>query len=106
MISHASVITVCVSDQDKAKEFYTKKLGFEVIQDNPMGEGQRWLEVAPPGADTHVVLHTPPGLEGRIGTFTGIVFTAKNVQETYQEMSGRGVEFTEAPKKQPWGGLI
>lgn len=106
MISRVSVVGICVADQDRARAFYTEKLGFEVVRDDPMGEGARWLELMPPGAETHVVLFTPPGQEDRIGTFAGIVFTSSDVMKTYEELKARGVEFTEAPAKQPWGGLM
>lgn len=44
-----------------------KKLGFRVVTDQPLGE-QRWIELRIPGADTRVVLYTPPGREDRVGT--------------------------------------
>ncbi len=71
-----------------------------------MGEDARWLELTPPGAETHVVLFTPPGQEDHIGTFANLVFTAADVMATYEELTARGVEFTEVPAKQPWGGLM
>ena len=44
-----------------------RKLGFRVVTDQPLGE-QRWIELRIPGADTRVVLYTPPGQEDRVGT--------------------------------------
>jgi catechol 2,3-dioxygenase-like lactoylglutathione lyase family enzyme len=46
---HINIVSVPVSDQDRAKDFYVGQLGFELRADNPMGEGQRWLQVGPPG---------------------------------------------------------
>jgi len=57
MLTRIGTITIQVSDQDKALEFYTKKLGFEKRMDQPMGPGQRWIEVAPPGAQTRILLY-------------------------------------------------
>ncbi len=54
MITHVSVVTVYVTDQERAGAFYTDKLGFEVRRDDPMSETARWLEVAPKGL--HAVL--------------------------------------------------
>ena len=55
-------VIIPVSDQDKALEFYTEKLGFEVRSDVPFGEGDRWIEVAPPGSDAAVAIMPPrPG---------------------------------------------
>ena len=65
---------VYVSDQQRALEFYTQQLGFEVRQDDTMPGDLRWLTVALPGRETGILL-----------------------------ASGRGVEFTEAPTMQPWG---
>jgi uncharacterized glyoxalase superfamily protein PhnB len=106
MITHVGNVTVCVRDQQKALEFYTQKLGFEVRRNEPMGPNARWIEVAPKGAQSTLVLFTPPGLENRIGTFAGIVLGTDNPEATYRELSGRGVEFTQKPEKQPWGGTM
>ena len=106
MISHVSTVGVYVSDQDRAKAFYTEKLGFEIVRDDPMQDGARWLEVTPPGAQTHLVLYTPPGQQDRIGSFANLVFTSPDVHKSHAEMTARGVEFTQAPEKQYWGGTM
>jgi lactoylglutathione lyase len=105
MIDSVRTVGVCVSDQAKALAFYTQKLGFEVLSDVPMGPDLRWIEVAPPGSETRIVLFTPPGLEGRIGGFANIVFRAREIDATYEELKARGVTFTEPPTRQPWGGM-
>ncbi len=68
-----------------------------------MGGGPRWIEVAPAGAETRLVLFTPPGFEDRIGNFSNVVLACDDIRATYNELSGRGVEFTEEPSQQPWG---
>jgi catechol 2,3-dioxygenase-like lactoylglutathione lyase family enzyme len=105
MITRLAVCTVCVSDQDKARAFYTEKLGFEVRRDDPMGPNARWLEVAPKGGEASIVLFTPPGMEGRIGTSHALVFDCDDPEATYRELSSRGVVFKEKPTRQPWGGI-
>ena len=84
--------------------FYANKLGFEVVTDQPFGDGARWVQLKPPGAETDVVLFTPPGQEDRIGTFTNVVFGSNDVQKTYEELKASGVQFSEPPATQPWGG--
>jgi len=78
MFTKIGTIGVGVSDQDKALDFYDNKLGFEKIDDQPMSETERWLEVAPPGAQTHLML----GLRGQSGDdktgFTGYVLHTDN----------------------------
>ncbi len=81
MFTKIGTISVGVSDQDKALDFYVNKLGFEKIDDQPMSETERWLEVAPPGAQTHIML----GLRGQSGGdktgFTGYVLHTDNIEE-------------------------
>lgn len=103
MIKAIKFASIPVRDQDRALDFYTTKLGFTIITDQPFGEGQRWIELGIPGGETRVVLYTPPGQEDRVGSFSNIVFASDNVERTYNELSGRGVEFSQAPQKQPWG---
>lgn len=103
MIKNVAKVGVYVKDQQKALDFYTKVLGFEVIADQPMGPKDRWIEVAPPGSDTRLSLWTPPGLEERIGTFSGIVFKCDDIGATCRELKERGVNFTQEPVDQPGG---
>jgi predicted enzyme related to lactoylglutathione lyase len=103
VITRASTVGIYVSDQDRALDFYIRKLGFEKLADDPIGGGARWIEVAPQGAETHLVLFTPPGQEDRIGTFSNVVLSCEDIEDTYEELKGRGVEFTEEPSEQPWG---
>ncbi len=72
MIKSVKFISIPVRDQNKALDFYTKKLGFRIMTDQPFGGGQRWIELGIPGAATGVVLFTPPGQESLIGTFRNI----------------------------------
>jgi predicted enzyme related to lactoylglutathione lyase len=92
-----------VRDQDRALDFYVNQLGFTVQTDQPMGPGQRWVEVRPPKGETGVALFTPPGHEDRVGTFTGLSFECDDVQKAYDELTARGVEFAKPPAAQPWG---
>jgi predicted enzyme related to lactoylglutathione lyase len=105
MISRVRTVGVFVSDQDRARDFYVTQLGFEVRSDEPMGPpgSPRWLEIAPAGAETALVLFTPPGSEDRIGMFTGYVLACDDLRATHRELTAAGVRFTEEPTEQPWG---
>lgn len=103
MIKGIKFVSLPVTDQDRALAFYTEKLGFRVLTDQPFNEKQRWIELSIPGADTGVVLFTPDGHEDRIGTFQPVSFYTTDVQKTYELYNSRGVEFTAPPAKQPWG---
>jgi catechol 2,3-dioxygenase-like lactoylglutathione lyase family enzyme len=106
MIKGIKFVGIPVRNQDQALRFYTEKLGFQVITDQPMGPGQRWIELKIPGAETGVSLFTPPGLEDRIGTFTNFSLYSNDVEKTYEELKGRGVEFLAPPKKESWGTSV
>jgi predicted enzyme related to lactoylglutathione lyase len=103
MITNVKSMGVCVKDQAQALDFFTKKLGFEVRTDEPMGPNARWIEVGLPGSDVSLALWTPPGLENRIGTFSQIVFQCEDVFATAEELRKKGVNITQEPKDQPGG---
>ena len=103
MIRKVKFISIPVRDQDRALAFYVDTLGFTLLTDQPMGPGQRWVEVRPPKGESGVALFTPPGQEDRIGTFTGISLECDDVQKTYEELVAKGVEFAKPPKKESWG---
>ena len=114
MITHISTTTVYISDQDKALDFYVNKLGFEKRRDEPMGPGApRWIEVAPQGAQSALVLYKPtkemPGAstfelaQSLIGTFTTFVLNIDDMQKTFNELKEKGVEFPNPPEKQFYG---
>jgi predicted enzyme related to lactoylglutathione lyase len=81
-------------------------LGFRVFTDQQFSETQRWIELAIPGAETGIVLFTPAGHEERIGTFVNTSWEVDNVEKTYAELQGKGVEFVGPPEKQPWGTFV
>ena len=111
MITSISSVSVLVSDQDRSLAFYTQKLGFELQMDAPMGQS-RWIQLAPKGAQTSLVLglptpDMPPEIYERskamIGGFTNFIFAVEDMQATCNELRARGVEFQDEPAQQPWG---
>jgi predicted enzyme related to lactoylglutathione lyase len=103
MIKQIKFVSIPVADQDRALDFYTEKLGFTIITDQPFNDKQRWIELRVPKAETRVVLFTTDEDKGRIGTFMNVSYTCDDLQKTYEELKGRGVEFEQPPKKEPWG---
>lgn len=103
MISHVKFVSIPTKDQDRALAFYTEKLGFELVTDQPFGERQRWIELRIGRAETRFVLFTPDGHEDRVGASFNGAFAADSVERTYEELSARGVSFASPPQKQPWG---
>ncbi len=104
-ISHVSVVTVRVKDQDAALRFYTESLGFEKRDDVPMGETMRWLTVAPVGSPTVISLFNGEEQGGApLGGTTGLVLETDNIDTAHRELSGRGVRFTKEPAREFFGG--
>ena len=108
-----------VHDQDEALEFYTKKMGMEVRSDVTLPElgNFRWLTVSPAGQEdfaiTLMAIPGPPVMDEDTAEqvrnlmakgFAGTVFlTTDDVRASYEELKGRGVEFTEEPEERPYG---
>jgi len=108
-----------VHDQEEALAFYTEKVGMEVRADVTLPEmgDFRWLTVGPPGQeDVSIVLMAIPGppvmddeTAGQVRAlmakgFAGTVFlTTEDCHASYEELRGRGVEFSEAPEERPYG---
>ncbi len=92
-------VIIPVSDQDKALEFYIDTLGFEVRADIPFGDGDRWLEVAPPGAATGIAL-MPPRPGGSPGNDQScVVLDTGDLDADHAALKERGVDVEE-----PMGG--
>jgi catechol 2,3-dioxygenase-like lactoylglutathione lyase family enzyme len=103
MIKGVKFVTIPVRDQDRALEFYTKKLGMRVITDSPYDDTQRWIELGIPRADTKVVLFTASAHEQMIGGVMNITFMAEDVVATASALKAKGVEFVQEPQKSDWG---
>lgn len=103
MIRAIKFVTIYVTDQDRSLAFFTEKLGFKVATNQPFGEGQRWIELKIPGADTRVVLFPPFDDRMRPGGFTNITFLSDDVEGTFNLYRERGVEFIKEPTREEWG---
>jgi predicted enzyme related to lactoylglutathione lyase len=103
MIKQIKFVSIPVADQSRALDFYTDKLGFTIITDQPFDEKQRWIELRVPKAETRLVLFTAEGEEKRIGTMMNMSFACDDIAQTYEKLKARGVEFEGPPEQQPWG---
>ncbi|MFB8776547.1 VOC family protein [Streptomyces broussonetiae] len=102
-ITHASFVTLPVSDQDRALRFYTEVLGFEVTVDRDMPPG-RWLQVAPRGAQTVFTL-SGPGMGGFApGSTQGIMLLTTDVDADCARLAEAGVA-VQGPDELPWGRM-
>jgi uncharacterized glyoxalase superfamily protein PhnB len=107
MIIYPRLAVLYVSDQSRTLEFLIGALGFELTTDIPYGDGQRWIEVRMPGAQTHVALAAadPAVLEilrARAGRMAHGWFDCDDVDATCTELRTRGVDITVEPQTTPW----
>lgn len=99
------IVSVATRDQDRALAFYTEKLGFRLITDQPFDQDRRWIELAIGHSDTRFVLFTPPGEEHRVGDRFSGALACDDVEATHRQLSARGVEFESPPHATTLGYL-
>lgn len=105
MIDQIRIVSVPVSDQERAKAFYVDTLGFELLVDEPMDEGGHWVQVGPKGAGTSLTLVT--WFESMpAGSLNGLVVGTDDITKTYEELLARGVYFDMPPKEIPGIGVL
>jgi len=111
-----SALALLVRDYDEAIDFFVGTLGFELLEDTPLGAGKRWVRVRPPGmppgTGTSLLLARAATAEqvARIGDQTGgrvfLFLETDDFQRDYQRLAGRGVRFIEAPRREPYGTVV
>ena len=113
-LAHASIY---VLDQERAHDFYVNKLGFTERMKVPLGEDAFWLTVSPKDQPELEITLMPvkagPMMEGKVaqqlteliqkGTFGFGVFGTEDIYATYEELKGKGVEFTKTPTEEFYG---
>jgi catechol 2,3-dioxygenase-like lactoylglutathione lyase family enzyme len=97
------LVPVPVSDVDRAKAFYTEKIGFHEDMDQRVNENLRFVQLTPPGSACSIAMGEgittqPPG------SSAGLLLVVEDIKAVYEELSGRGVEISE-PAMQPWGTI-
>jgi catechol 2,3-dioxygenase-like lactoylglutathione lyase family enzyme len=111
LFTHIDLVGVTVPDQEEALEWFTRKLDFEVREDNPMPDGGRWVTVGISGQDDFKVVLQPPEWgpgdsiaerEARIGTDMLTMHT-EDIDRTVNTLRERGVTITSEPEAVPWG---
>jgi catechol 2,3-dioxygenase-like lactoylglutathione lyase family enzyme len=100
-IEDVIVVSVPVSDQDRAKAFYVETLGFDLVREDDSIPGLRWIQVAPPGGTTALTLVTwfdsMPA-----GSLRGLVLRSRDIQADYDALIARGVRVDGPPTPQPY----
>lgn len=95
------ILSVPVSDQQRAKAFYRDVLEFDLVREEPMGPGMTWIQLAPKGQTVTIALVTwfdqmkPGGLQG-------VMVNTEDIDTDHRLLSARGLQLTEI-KQEPWG---
>jgi catechol 2,3-dioxygenase-like lactoylglutathione lyase family enzyme len=104
-----ALFTLVVDDYDAAIAFYAGTLGFQLREDAPRGDGKRWVVVAPPGAETGILLARADGRaqRDRIGDQTGgrvgFFLHTDDFRRDHAAMTAAGVRFLETPRVEEYG---
>src|SRR5947209_8764357 len=107
MIDKISTVCIFVSDQQRAKEFYTKVLGFDLRQEAPLypGSDSLWISVAPAGAQTEAILYLPDQnwehYRQVVGKSQAVTFSVSDMDSVHAELKSKGVKFVQEPSREP-----
>ncbi len=106
-------VTLLVRDYDEAIDWYTRVLGFLLIEDTDLGHGKRWVRVAPVGTDDGCALLLArasddaqrANIGAQAGGRVGFFLHSNDFQRDYDAMASRGVAFLEAPRHETYGSV-
>jgi len=108
MIKHVPLTGIFVDDQEATLDFYTNKLGLELIHDEPYGEGARWITVSPAETSVRIVLKKAEkehekAMVGRSDGAPILTLGTDDIRAAYERLRERGVRFLGEPYRYPWG---
>jgi catechol 2,3-dioxygenase-like lactoylglutathione lyase family enzyme len=96
-----AIVSVPVTDRDRARDFYVREMGFTLLRDEPMGPDMRWIQLQPEDGGATIALVT--WLEGlKPGGQQGLLVGVPDVDAAHARLTGYGVECTPV-EEQPWG---
>jgi catechol 2,3-dioxygenase-like lactoylglutathione lyase family enzyme len=109
-MSRLGLVTLVVREYDESIAFYVGSLGFELVEDSPLGDGQRWVGVAPPGGGEAALLLAQAASSSereRVGDQTGgrvaLFLHTDDFTGDHERMVAAGVSFLERPREEPYG---
>ncbi|MCB2378113.1 VOC family protein [Hymenobacter sp. BT635] len=109
MALHLGSVALLVRDYDEALAYYVGVLGFRLLEDTDLGQGKRWVRIAPPGAETGLLLAQAKGdvQEKAIGNQSGgrvfLFLHTPDFWADYARLKARGVQFLEEPRLESYG---
>ncbi len=112
MKQHISALALLIRDYDEAIAFYIEKLGFDLVEDTPLGPTKRWVLVAPPGGGARLLLAKASNDEqaARIGDQTGqrvfLILHTDDFWRDHRVLTGHGITFREEPREEVYGTVV
>lgn len=109
---HLGLVALVVHDYDEAIAFYRDKMGFDLVEDSPRGDGSRWVVVRPPDATETALLlaraataHQQTRVGDQTGGRVGLFLHTDDFAADHARMTAAGVRFTEQPRHEPYGSV-
>jgi predicted enzyme related to lactoylglutathione lyase len=99
------LVVVPVSDVDRAKAFYTERVGFNADHDHRLGEGVRFVQLTPPGSACSIAIGTGLGDDSVPGSVKGLQVVVEDAEAARAELAGRGVDVGDV-QEFPWGRFV
>ena len=105
---YLAAVTLLVPDYDAGIAFYVGALGFDLLEDTDLGDGKRWVRVAPAGAETCLLLAkatTPEQVDSigkQAGGRVGLFLHTDDFARDHAAMLAKGVRFLEAPREESY----
>jgi catechol 2,3-dioxygenase-like lactoylglutathione lyase family enzyme len=99
------LVTVPVSDVDRAKAFYTEKVGFNADHDHTVSDQIRFVQLTPPGSACSIAIGTGLGSSMAPGSLDGLQVVVSDIHATRAELAERGVEVSEVLEFD-WGAFV
>src|SRR5215472_5690025 len=99
------LVNVPVADVDRAKAFYTEKVGFNADSDHQVTDEIRFVQLTPPGSACSISLGTGLGSDAAPGSVRGLQLVVPDVQAARTQLVERGVEVGEV-QVFPWGSFV
>jgi catechol 2,3-dioxygenase-like lactoylglutathione lyase family enzyme len=102
-------VTLVVRDYDEAIAFYVDAVGFALVEDTDLGDGKRWVLVAPADGETTLLLAKAAGPDeaGHVGDQTGgrvaLFLETEDFAADHARMGAAGVRFLEEPRHEAYG---
>ena len=99
------LVSVPVTDVDRAKAFYVDQVGFNPDHDHTVSDEMRFVQLTPPGSGCSIAIGTGLGVSMAPGSVEGLQLVVDDIEAARAELAGPGVDVSEV-KDFPWGRFV